>query len=191
MKKTGKRRFFCFLSALVCGSCSQSFAACCATTVQNFTTAGCCHSGTETVCANTTCLGWLICTFCCHDFYPCLFFFLFFVIPSCPSSIISTMEKIRLCVYLTIGFIKTQQFYLDFINPTFFRPSTVIQNMNKYTNNFQTGKNICLFPWFQLLGIVLQNNMFVNMFFQHYFLTKSAKICYVLYVIKHRKGKYV
>ena len=105
----------------------NSFTARRATTIQYFASTLGFHTCTKTVCTNTARLRRLICTFCCHDLIP-LFFFFLFCSHLCPSSIIRTLGKIRLCVYLITGFIKTQLFYsnyFDFIKPVFFRPSKI------------------------------------------------------------------
>ena len=59
--------------------CGQFFTTTCATAIQNIATTCSCHSGTKTMRTHATCLGWLICTFCCHDLFPCLFFLSFFI----------------------------------------------------------------------------------------------------------------
>ena len=135
---------------LICSCCSQSFATTCATTIQNIAPPSSCHSCTKTVCANTTCLRRLVCAFCCHDLCPQFFYLMFFCFrrAKTASYFFRCVEKIHLCVYLITGFIKTQPFYLDFINPADFKPSIIIQYMNIYANNFQNGKNIVFLSFF-------------------------------------------
>ena len=108
---------------LICCVNSQSFTSSCATTIQNIATTCGCHACAKTVCTNATCLGWLICTFCCHDYNPCFNFLLF--VPRCSISIMNQLGKIRLCVYLITRNNKTQHFYLVFIKPAFANNSVV------------------------------------------------------------------
>ena len=49
-------------------------------------------------------------------------------------------------------------------------------------------KTYCSLSWYLLFIIVLLKYRFVNVFFWYYFLTESAKICYILYVINLGKG---
>ncbi len=95
----------------------------------------------------------------------------------------NNLKKIRLCVYLTIRFTKTQPFYLDFIKPNFASPCNIRQYTTIAEKRRQKGRNI-FYPLFLFLIEVLVQD-FANDILHKFVLTYSvldifcARVCHI------------